>query len=102
MIIKNEDLGTKDIADKVNALVNNDRDINDKVIKHFIRVAQDYLVEQGTLRPAQTNTAAIADKVSDASAIDNMHTEHAHTLTTQEATIDSADTSNTCSRCTYY
>ena len=35
-----------------------------------------------------TDTAAIADTVSDANSIIN--TEHAHTLTTQEATIDSA------------
>ena len=87
---KKMDFEDEKLREYINKALDADADTQKKAIEHFTRVAQDYLVEQGILQPKQPDTAAIAEKVNDATGI--KHTEPAQTSTNEHENVDNSAT----------
>ena len=52
------DIDDKKVPDRISEVIENDLNTENNLIEHFVTHAQDYLVQQHILRPAQMNTAA--------------------------------------------
>ena len=101
------DIKDDEVSKKIDEIIKNDVDTDEKVINHFVAHAQDYLVQKGTLH--ELNAAAIAEKVSDAKTtvhaepeqtlinadVDTGATTHAVLHTNTEATGTDVDTGAT-------
>ena len=83
--INGMDINDEELYKKIFEVSKNDSNINTNAIAHFATQAYDYLVKEGTLQSEQLNTAAVANKISDASSVKNKETEQ--TLTNTQTTV---------------
>ena len=90
--IEGMNIDDDEVYEHINEFLDNDKNSDNKAMKHFVTHAQDYLVQQGTLQAKQPNTVAIADKVSHVIGIKN--TEPAQTLTNAQKDVDTGATTH--------
>ena len=85
--IKEIDVNNKEVFESIDDFLDTEPNTENFAIAHFIKHAQDYLVQKGMLQSEQPNTA-IAEKINDIKH--NIDAETVQTLTKAQVNVDSS------------